>query len=238
MKPGGQALGSDSELTFPPWRVVNTKSSSYVEPSPAAILEKHPSVTTCTHRGVPALARLGLPLSPRVGPRRPLGAQPPRSCRGGSRAVPAAPSRRSAAMHMASDSGGGATLPRGGAATFPVAGGPRPAHLPRAGGAGGKPPVPLPDGASARAGSSGRSGRLPAPMAGERTRRFTRSLLRPGQAAELRHSAATAAASGRLQQRVSAAGQRRADRGGRAGKRAPAQVRSALGSRGEARCCG
>uniref|UniRef100_A0A8C2Y8Y3 Dedicator of cytokinesis 10 n=1 Tax=Coturnix japonica TaxID=93934 RepID=A0A8C2Y8Y3_COTJA len=40
-------------------------------------------------------------------------------------------------------------------------------------------------------------------MAGERTRRFTRSLLRPGQAAELRHSAATAAAtaSGRLQQR-------------------------------------
>lgn len=39
-------------------------------------------------------------------------------------------------------------------------------------------------------------------MAGERTRRFTRSLLRPGQAAELRHSAATAA-SGRLQQRVS-----------------------------------
>lgn len=43
-------------------------------------------------------------------------------------------------------------------------------------------------------------------MAGERTRRFTRSLLRPGQAAELRHSAATAAAtaSGRLQQRVSA----------------------------------
>lgn len=47
---------------------------------------------------------------------------------------------------------------------------------------------------------------MPAPMAGERTRRFTRSLLRPGQAAELRHSAATAAAtaSGRLQQRVSA----------------------------------
>uniref|UniRef100_A0A8C0PD24 Dedicator of cytokinesis 10 n=1 Tax=Canis lupus familiaris TaxID=9615 RepID=A0A8C0PD24_CANLF len=31
-------------------------------------------------------------------------------------------------------------------------------------------------------------------MAGERTRRFTRSLLRPGQAAELRHSAASAAA--------------------------------------------
>ncbi|KAI5152717.1 Dedicator Of Cytokinesis Protein 10 [Manis pentadactyla] len=31
-------------------------------------------------------------------------------------------------------------------------------------------------------------------MAGERTRRFTRSLLRPGQAAELRHSAAAAAA--------------------------------------------
>lgn len=49
---------------------------------------------------------------------------------------------------------------------------------------------------------------MPAPMAGERTRRFTRSLLRPGQAAELRHSAATAAAtaSGRLQQRVSAGG--------------------------------
>uniref|UniRef100_A0A8C4J754 Dedicator of cytokinesis C/D N-terminal domain-containing protein n=1 Tax=Dromaius novaehollandiae TaxID=8790 RepID=A0A8C4J754_DRONO len=37
-------------------------------------------------------------------------------------------------------------------------------------------------------------------MAGERTRRFTRSLLRPGQAAELRHSAA-AAASGRFQLR-------------------------------------
>lgn len=55
--------------------------------------------------------------------------------------------------------------------------------------------------------TSGRSegrppARLPVPMAGERTRRFTRSLLRPGQAAELRHSAATAA-SGRLQQRVS-----------------------------------
>ncbi|OWK59049.1 hypothetical protein RLOC_00009583 [Lonchura striata] len=43
-------------------------------------------------------------------------------------------------------------------------------------------------------------------MAGERTRRFTRSLLRPGQAAELRHSAAAAAASGRLQLRVSARG--------------------------------
>lgn len=45
-------------------------------------------------------------------------------------------------------------------------------------------------------------------MAGERTRRFTRSLLRPGQAAELRHSAASAAAvavSSRQQQRVSAA---------------------------------
>lgn len=44
-------------------------------------------------------------------------------------------------------------------------------------------------------------------MAGERTRRFTRSLLRPGQAAELRHSAASAAAvavSNRQQQRVSA----------------------------------
>lgn len=43
-------------------------------------------------------------------------------------------------------------------------------------------------------------------MAGERTRRFTRSLLRPGQAAELRHSAASAAAvavSSRQQQRVS-----------------------------------
>ncbi|GAB5576046.1 dedicator of cytokinesis protein 10 isoform X11 [Prionailurus iriomotensis] len=42
-------------------------------------------------------------------------------------------------------------------------------------------------------------------MAGERTRRFTRSLLRPGQAAELRHSAASAAAvavSSRQQQRV------------------------------------
>ncbi|CAN8190758.1 unnamed protein product [Coccothraustes coccothraustes] len=39
-------------------------------------------------------------------------------------------------------------------------------------------------------------------MAGERTRRFTRSLLRPGQAAELRHSAAAAAASGRLQLRA------------------------------------
>uniref|UniRef100_A0A8C0L4L2 Dedicator of cytokinesis C/D N-terminal domain-containing protein n=1 Tax=Canis lupus dingo TaxID=286419 RepID=A0A8C0L4L2_CANLU len=41
-------------------------------------------------------------------------------------------------------------------------------------------------------------------MAGERTRRFTRSLLRPGQAAELRHSAASAAAvavSSRQQQR-------------------------------------
>lgn len=45
-------------------------------------------------------------------------------------------------------------------------------------------------------------------MAGERTRRFTRSLLRPGQAAELRHSAASAAAvavSSRQQQRVSVA---------------------------------
>lgn len=45
-------------------------------------------------------------------------------------------------------------------------------------------------------------------MAVERTRRFTRSLLRPGQAAELRHSAASAAAvavSTRQQQRVSAA---------------------------------
>ncbi|CAN0231591.1 unnamed protein product [Rangifer tarandus platyrhynchus] len=44
-------------------------------------------------------------------------------------------------------------------------------------------------------------------MAGERTRRFTRSLLRPGQAAELRHSAASAAAvavSSRQQQRVCA----------------------------------
>ncbi|KAI4544507.1 hypothetical protein MG293_004773 [Ovis ammon polii] len=42
-------------------------------------------------------------------------------------------------------------------------------------------------------------------MAGERTRRFTRSLLRPGQAAELRHSAASAAAvavSSRQQQRL------------------------------------
>ncbi|KAB0357545.1 hypothetical protein FD755_007021 [Muntiacus reevesi] len=42
-------------------------------------------------------------------------------------------------------------------------------------------------------------------MAGERTRRFTRSLLRPGQAAELRHSAASAAAvavSSRQQQRT------------------------------------
>nr|KAF6450042.1 dedicator of cytokinesis 10 [Molossus molossus] len=41
-------------------------------------------------------------------------------------------------------------------------------------------------------------------MAVERTRRFTRSLLRPGQAAELRHSAASAAAvavSSRQQQR-------------------------------------
>ncbi|RMC02174.1 hypothetical protein DUI87_21341 [Hirundo rustica rustica] len=40
-------------------------------------------------------------------------------------------------------------------------------------------------------------------MAGERTRRFTRSLLRPGQAAELRHGAAAAAAGGRLQLRCS-----------------------------------
>lgn len=53
-------------------------------------------------------------------------------------------------------------------------------------------------------------------MAGERTRRFTRSLLRPGQAAELRHSAASAAAvavSNRQLQRVSAA---RPSRHGRA----------------------
>uniref|UniRef100_A0A8D0G905 Uncharacterized protein n=1 Tax=Sphenodon punctatus TaxID=8508 RepID=A0A8D0G905_SPHPU len=42
-------------------------------------------------------------------------------------------------------------------------------------------------------------------MAGERTRRFTRNLLRPGQAAELRHSAAAAAStnSRRHQLRVS-----------------------------------
>lgn len=59
----------------------------------------------------------------------------------------------------------------------------------------------------ARSGPAARSAR-PA-MAGERTRRFTRSLLRPGQAAELRHSAASAAAvavsSRQQQQRVSAA---------------------------------
>lgn len=145
---------------------------------------------------------------------------------------------------MASEGGGGATLPRGEAANLPAAGGPRPAHLPRAGGAGGKPPVPLPDGASARAGSGGRSAGLPAPMAGERTRRFTRSLLRPGQAAELRHSAATAAAAaagGRLQQRVSAAGRRRAERPGRprraagsgpGAKRAREPRRGAAGSPG------
>lgn len=56
-----------------------------------------------------------------------------------------------------------------------------------------------------RSGAEARAAR-PA-MAGERTRRFTRSLLRPGQAAELRHSAASAAAvavSSRQQQRVSA----------------------------------
>lgn len=55
-----------------------------------------------------------------------------------------------------------------------------------------------------RSGAEARAAR-PA-MAGERTRRFTRSLLRPGQAAELRHSAASAAAvavSSRQQQRVS-----------------------------------
>ncbi|XP_006496531.3 dedicator of cytokinesis protein 10 isoform X7 [Mus musculus] len=53
-----------------------------------------------------------------------------------------------------------------------------------------------------RSGAEARAAR-PA-MAGERTRRFTRSLLRPGQAAELRHSAASAAAvavSSRQQQR-------------------------------------
>lgn len=57
-----------------------------------------------------------------------------------------------------------------------------------------------------RSGAEARAA-LPA-MASERTRRFTRSLLRPGQAAELRHSAASAAAvavsSRQQQQRVSA----------------------------------
>lgn len=54
---------------------------------------------------------------------------------------------------------------------------------------------------------SGAEARVARPaMASERTRRFTRSLLRPGQAAELRHSAASAAAVAvsRQQQRVSA----------------------------------
>lgn len=164
---------------------------------PAALPGEHPLVATRTESGVAALARPGLPPG---APRSPLGAQPS----GAAGAVPGALwGRRRPGAHMASAGGGAATLPRGGSA-----GGPRPAHLPRAGGAGGKPPVPLPDGAAARAGSGGRSAGLPAPMAGERTRRFTRSLLRPGQAAELRHSAAAAAASGRLQLRVSAAGQR------------------------------
>ena len=73
--------------------------------------------------------------------------------------------------------------------------------------------VPLPERRWVEEVGAGEGGgtRAPGPrraMASERTRRFTRSLLRPGQAAELRHSAASAAAvavSSRQQQRVSAA---------------------------------
>lgn len=83
----------------------------------------------------------------------------------------------------------------------------------------------------ARGRPAGRALRAPAraarqAMAGERTRRFTRSLLRPGQAAELRHSAASAAAvavSSRQQQRVSVAcSPRLPARPGRPGAPSPA----------------
>lgn len=91
--------------------------------------------------------------------------------------------------------------------------------------------VPLPERRWVEEVGAGQAGgtHTPGPrraMAGERTRRFTRSLLRPGQAAELRHSAASAAAvavSSRQQQRVSAARPPRLPRAPRAaGDLAPA----------------